>query len=283
MPQARRPALLVVATVLVLGVGAAHAQTTLERIRDENRVRIAIADEAPYGFRNAEGEVTGEAPSIAREVLTRIDPEIEIEWVSTAFGDLIPGLQEGRFDIAAAGMFITPERCAEVAFSDPTYVVGEAFTVAAGNPKGLTDYETISADPDARVGLIVGTVEPNYALVTGIPADRAPLYRTFDQAIEALKAGEIDAIGMTALTAQVIADEHPDLAATGQFFPSVDGEVTKGYGAFAFRREDTALRDAFDEVLDVFISSDAHWALVERFGFGPEMAPDASAEQLCAG
>jgi polar amino acid transport system substrate-binding protein len=216
-------------------------------------------------------------------VLTRIDPEIKIEWISADFGDLIPGLQQDRFDIAAAGMFITPARCAEVAFSNPTYVVGEAFAVKAGTPKGITDYEMISAHPDARVGLIAGTVEYNYALVTGIPADRAPLYRNFAKAIEALKAGEVDAVGMTALTAQDAAAQDPDLDATRQFFPSLDGEVTKGYGAFAFRQEDTALRDAFDEVLDDLIASDAHWALVERFGFGPDMAPDTSAEALCAG
>lgn len=271
------------AALLVFGATAGHAQTTLERIQADDQVRIAIADEAPYGYRDPAGEVTGEAPSIARAVLTRIDPEIEIEWVSTDFGDLIPGLKEGRFDIAAAGMFITPERCAQVSFSDPTYVVGEAFAVQAGNPKGVTDYAMISADPEARVGLIAGTVEYNYALVTGIPADRALLYRNFEKAIEALKAGEVDAVGMTALTAQDIAAREPALAATAQFFPSLDGVVTKGYGGYAFRQEDTALRDAFNAELAALLGSDAHWALVEPFGFGPEMAPDASADDLCEG
>jgi polar amino acid transport system substrate-binding protein len=155
---------------LVTATAPGHAQSTLERIKEANRVTVAIADEAPYGYRDANGRVTGEAPEIARVILERLDPEIEIEWVETDFGQLIPGLQEGKFDIAAAGMFITPERCAAVAFSDPTYVIGEAFAVHAGNPKNLTDYAAISNHPGARVGLIAGTVEYNYALVTGIPA-----------------------------------------------------------------------------------------------------------------
>ena len=32
-------------------------------------------------------------------------------------GFVIPGLNAGRFDLIAAGLFITPERCEQVAFS----------------------------------------------------------------------------------------------------------------------------------------------------------------------
>jgi polar amino acid transport system substrate-binding protein len=267
---------------LLLASVPGHAQSTLERIESSGKVKVAIAGEAPYGYRDVD-RVTGEAPEIARVILERIHPGIEIEWVSTDFGQLIPGLQAGDFDIAAAGMFITPERCAAVAFSNPTYVVGEAFAVHQGNPKHLTDYASISGNDDAKVGLIAGTVEYNYALVTGIPADRAPLYRSFDKALEALKAGEVDAIGLTSLSAQSMVDSAPGLEATPQFFPNLDGVEVKGYGGFAFRREDQDLRAAFDRELAAFVGSDAHWALVAPFGFGPDMAPDRTAEELCRG
>jgi polar amino acid transport system substrate-binding protein len=277
-----------VAGILALAVLAAasapgHAQSTLERIKETDQVTVAIADEAPYGYRDATGRVTGEAPEIARVILERIDPEIEIEWVSTDFGQLIPGLREREFDIAAAGMFITPERCEAVAFSDPTYVVGEAFAGHEGNPKDLTDYAAISNHPEAKVGLIAGTVEYNYALVTGIPADRAPLYRNFEKALEGLKGGEVDAVGLTSLSAQNLVEGEPGLEATAQFYPTLDGEEVKGYGGFAFRKEDQELREAFDRELAEFVGSNDHWALVEPFGFGPDMAPDKTAEQLCAG
>ena len=152
-----------------------------------------------------------------------------------------------------------------------------------GNPKKLTDYQAISDNENARVGLIAGTVEYNYALVTGIPADRAPLYRNFEKAMEALKAGEVDAVGLTSLTAQNLVDGEPDLEASPQFYPVLDGEEVKGYGGFAFRKEDRDLRAAFNRELAGFLGSDTHWALVEPFGFGPDMAPDRSAEELCAG
>ena len=140
---------------------------------------------------------------------------------------------------------------------------------------------SISNDPSARVGLIAGTVEYNYALVTGIPADRAPLFRNFAKALEALKAGEVDAVGLTSLSAQSWARDDPELDATAQFFPSLDGVVTKGYGGFAFRQEDRDLVDAFNAELASLIGSDDHLALVEPFGFTADMVADQSADALC--
>lgn len=285
-PSRRRQAGLLAGVLLLAALAGAPAeavaQSALEAARDGGTVTLAIAGEAPYGYRDASGRVTGEAPEIARAILSRIAPEAGTEFVETAFGQLIGALRDGEADIAAAGMFVTPERCALVAFSNPTYVVGEAFAVRRGNPKRLTDYPSISDDPDARIGLIAGTVEYNYALVAGIPADRAPLYRSFEDAIEALKAGEVDAVGLTALTAQGLVADEPDLEATPQFFPEIDGETVKGYGAFAFRKEDAALVEAFDAALADFIGTEEHLALVEPFGFRGDMLPDQTTEALCA-
>ena len=263
----------------------AAAQSTLDTIRAEGVVRIAVADEAPYGYRDAAGEISGEGPAIARKVLAMINPDIDIEWTVTEFGKLIQGLQDDQFDIAAAGMFITKERCQEIAFSNPTYVVGEAFVVKAGNPKNLSDYAAVSQHRGAIVGLISGTVEYNYAYVAGIPAERALLYFTLPEAVEALQAGEIDAIGVTTLTARGLVDqvEEGGIATTEQFYPVVDGVVTRGYGAFAFRRADQDLVEAFNTQLATFIGSDEHWSSVEPFGFGPDMAPDKTAAELCSG
>ena len=54
----------------------------------------------------------------------------------TEFGSLIPGLKAGRFDIIAAGMFVNPARCDEIAFSEPSYGIGQAMLVPDGQPEG---------------------------------------------------------------------------------------------------------------------------------------------------
>jgi polar amino acid transport system substrate-binding protein len=274
---------VIVAGIMAVAAPTVGASSTLDKFVREGKVTVAIANEAPYGYRDPSGRVTGEAPEIARIVLREINPDIDITFVATDFGQLIPGLENGDFDIAAAGMFITPPRCDRVAFSNPTYVVGEAFLVKQGNPKNITDYVSISENPDAKVGLVAGTVEYNYALVTAIPADRAPLFRNLGKAIEALKAGEVDAVGMTSLTVREIVAADPALESTVQFYPEVDGAVVKGYGGFAFRKEDQDLAEAFNERLATFIGSDEHFALVGPFGFKSDMLPDKTAAELCEG
>ncbi len=275
--------LVLVLAVLALVSNSVFGQDTLDRVRGTGEIRVGFAGERPYAYRDQSGRVTGESAEIARLILDRIAPEAEIDWVRTEFGQLIPSLRSGAIDVAAAGMFITPERCELVAFSEPTYVVGEAFAVLNGNPKEIASFESISTDESTKVGLIAGTVEYNYALVTGIPADRALLYTDFQEAVEGIKEGEVDAVALTALTAQNLVAGDPDLGATEQFFPSLDGEIARGYGGFAFRKEDTALRDAFQRELEAFVDSPQHWELVAPFGFTSDMAPDKSASALCAG
>jgi len=263
--------------------GSALAETTLERIKRTDRIGVAVANEKPYGYITDSGELTGEAPTIARAVLKRIDPAIELDGQPMDWGKLIPSLREGRVDVIAAGMFITPERCDKVAFTDPTYVVGESFLVDEGNPHDIADYHSISNNPETTVGLVAGTVEYNYAMHSGIPAERAKLYRDFDKAVTALRNGDIDAVGLTSLTARSLARRltEADLEATEQFYPVIRGEEKKGYGAFAFRKGNEAIVEAFNEVLADFVGTDEHWAMVEEFGFARDMAPDKTAAELC--
>jgi polar amino acid transport system substrate-binding protein len=57
-----------------------------------------------------------------------------------------------------------------------------------------------------------------------------------------------------------------------------------GYGAFAFRKEDKALRDAFDKALADFVGSEKHLELVEPFGFTRNELPgNVTSASLCEG
>ena len=288
-PIAARPVAWFAAAA-VLGAWAvlaspAAAQDTLEQIKSADVVRVGVAGERPYGYIDDQGRVTGEAPEIARRIFQDIDPDIELEGVQVPFGELIPALNAGRFDVIAAGMYVTPARCAEVRFSTPTYKVGEAFVVRAGNPKGLRDFEDVAQSHDARVAIMAGAVEYNYAYDAGVPGDRALLYPNYDAALRALRRGDVDAIAMTALTARTLIQTRglQDLEATPQFLPEIDGEEMAGYGAFAFRQDDDALYEAFNARLTDFVGSNAHWKTVRPFGFTERMEPNKSTETLCGG
>lgn len=275
---------LVIISVLLIGSLTASAQTTVEGIKEGGLIKLGVANERPYGYLTAEGKLTGEGPEIARKILAEIDPDIRLEGVVTEFQSLIDDLKTGQFDMIAAGMFITPRRCEEVAFSDPTYRVGEALVVKAGNPYGLTDLESIAGQPDTRLAVLAGAVEYEYAYEAGIlDPDRIMLVADYQEGLAELKAGRVDAIVMTALTAYFLSDGESGVEATSQFFPVIDGEPVAGYGAFAFRKENKGLVDAFNKHLAAFIGSQEHLETVKEFGFTPDMIPDKTAEELCKG
>ncbi|MFW5844922.1 MAG: ectoine/hydroxyectoine ABC transporter substrate-binding protein EhuB, partial [Planctomycetota bacterium] len=225
-----------------------------------------------------------EAPEIAKVVAERLGYD-RVEGVVVDWGALIPGLQSGRFDVIAAGMYITPERAENVDFSNPTYAVGEAFLVQKGNPKGLHSYQDVLEDPEARLGVVQGTVEVGYAEDLGIPKEQVVIYGKNLEAVAGVQSGRIDAFAGTALTVREIINKlgaDADVEQADPFEnPVIDGEEQLGYGAFAFRPEDDELRDSFNRVLAGFIGSEEHRALVEPFGFTEKELPGAViAEEL---
>lgn len=266
------------------GGGGSADMSTLEKIQEAGVVKVGYANEAPYAYQDESGNLTGEAPEIARAVLADMGVT-EIEGVLTEFGSLIPGLQAGRFDMIAAGMYIRPERCEQIAFSDPTYGIGEGFVVAEGNPMGLNSYEDILNNPDATFGVVAGTVEQGYAEALGIPDKQVEIFPDAPSAVEAVKAGRIDAYGGTSLTVQDMVDKSQGGVERAKDFtdPVIDGESVKGYGAFGFRKEDEEFRDAFNEQLTEYIGTEEHLETVRPFGFTENDLPgDATAEALCS-
>jgi polar amino acid transport system substrate-binding protein len=62
---------------------------------------------------------------------------MKVEIVSMGFDGLIPALNAGNIDVAAAGMTITPERAKSVKFSEPYYKSGLIVIGAQGQHRQL--------------------------------------------------------------------------------------------------------------------------------------------------
>lgn len=270
------------------GAAPASGESTLEAAKAAGKIRIGYANEAPFAYMDSkEAKVTGESVEIARVVLKRMGIN-EVEGVLTEFGSLIPGLAAKRFDIIAAGMYVTPSRCQQVAFSNPTYGVGEAFLVKSGNPKNLHSYEDLLKNPDAKLGVVVGAIEGEYAEKVKIPAGQVVVFPDAVSALSGVQAGRADAYAATALTINDLmgkTQEGSGLEKADPFTdPVIDGKGVRGYGAYAFRTDDKAFADAFNAELAKLIGTDEHKKLVEPFGFTAEELPQGvTADKLCSG
>jgi polar amino acid transport system substrate-binding protein len=262
-------------------------EDTLDRARRLGMIRIGYANEAPYGYLNtATGEITGEAPEVAREVLRRMGIP-RFEPIVTEFGSLIPGLKASRFDVIAAGMYITPSRCREIAFSNPTYVIGESFIVRKGNPLSLHSFEDVARHPTARIGFVGGTVEHGYARAVGISEDRIMLFPDNISSLTAVRTGRIDVAAATRLTVHDLLRKAraADLERADPFTdPRINGRTELGYGGFGFRLQDRRFVDEFNRALEKFLGTPEHLELTRRFGITEETLPGTiTAADLCEG
>ncbi len=238
----------------------------LTELQDAGTVKIGIANEVPYGYEDDAGEVTGEAPEVAKAILAELGIDnVEAEVVD--FGNLIGGLQAGQFDLIAAGMYINAERAEQILFSDPDYCVGEAFAVPTGNPEGLTDYQSV-IDTGATIAILSGAVEEGYADTAGVPDDQIQLFSDVNAQYDALADGRVDAVTGTSLTVINQVDSREGFEATESFFPvDENGEEILGCGGFGFRNDNQAFRDAFNDKLNEMQEAGDLLPIITEFGF----------------
>ena len=278
IPTLTRRLLIGCTALASISFGSLTQADTLEEIKDSSSVRIGYANETPFAYTALDGSVTGESPEIVRKVFERMQIDT-IKPVLTEGGSLIPGLRAGRFDLIAAGMYITPERCKQVLFTDPHYRLLDTLLVAEGNPKNLRSYEDIANNPDVKIAIMSGTVNLGYARKAGIKDSQILQVPDTTSQLQAVRSGRADAAIGTQLTMKGLADKAGnDVEAIADF---KDDPSRAGYGALAFRPQDKALRDAVNAELKQWLGSEEHLKTIEPFGFDRSNVTDKTAAELC--
>ncbi|MBD2898881.1 ectoine/hydroxyectoine ABC transporter substrate-binding protein EhuB [Actinomadura nitritigenes] len=258
---------------------------TLDKAKKAGKITVGFANEAPYGYTDKDGKLTGEAPELARAIFKKLGID-KVEGVQVDFGGLIGGLNAKRFDAIAAGMFITPERCASAAFANPEYVAKSAFMVPKGNPKNLKN-QNDPAKAGVRVGVLTGAVEQGYAEKSGVKKSDIKTFQDQASAYEGLKSGRIDCIWLTRISLADLLSKHQDgkYEVTDAFTPVIDGKEQLGAGAFVFRKADSDLLNAWNTQLAALEKSNQLLPILQPFGFTQaEMpSPDDTAAKFCQG
>lgn len=269
------------ASALMAAVAVAPAfadDGKLEALKEQGFARVAIANEPPFTAVAADGKVSGAAPDVAREVFKRLGVEDIVASISE-YGAMIPGLQAGRHDVITAGLFMKPERCAAVAYSEPILCDAEAFALKKGNPLGLKSYKDIADNPDAKIGAPGGGTEEKLALEAGVPRDRVIVVPDGQSGLKMLQDGRIDAYSLPVLSINDLVSKAND--PNIEVVAPVEGAPVYCDGA-AFKKGNEALRDAFDVELAKLKESGEFAKLIEPYGFSAAAAISTTREKLCA-
>jgi polar amino acid transport system substrate-binding protein len=162
------------------------------------------AEYQPFEFVDENGEIVGFDVDLVNEIAERAG--FEVEWVNTKWDGIFVALANGEFDAVASSVTITDERKQTIDFSEPYFNAGQAIAVKADNteiagPESLTE--------GVRVGVQLGTTGDIW-LTDNTQAD----VQRFDEnplAIQALAAGDLDAVVADAPTLADIIRANPEL------------------------------------------------------------------------
>ncbi|MBQ6962002.1 MAG: transporter substrate-binding domain-containing protein, partial [Clostridia bacterium] len=136
--------------------------------------------------------------------------------VPMLFDGILPAIQSGKADFAAAGLTITEERKESVYFSDPYYTGGTVMAIlkskAAAPAQQTANMGVTSIDDlaNARIGVQTGTICG--ALVESrLPNAQVYYYNTVTDVLAALNAGKLDAGCMDEPMLRFLKIENPQI------------------------------------------------------------------------
>lgn len=268
---------LIAAAGVALGLVFVGRDTSLERLRREGHIRIGYAVEAPYAFLTPEGEVTGESPEVAKRIVDRLGIR-RIIWRNMEFGELIPELNAGRIDVIAAGLFVTEQRAKQAFFSLPTFKVRHGLLVRKETPFRFGCCYDVLTNAAVRVAVLEGSVEEEKLRGYGVSPSRIRVVPDALTGYAAVESDVVDALVLSAPAVQWMARKgrpgRTESLCDFDVFPS-GGE--SAHGAFAFRKGDRRLVEAWNACLKAFLGSSEHRTLVARFGFTAAELPEAVA------
>lgn len=258
--------------------------STLKKLQDAGKITLAIADERPYSWLDGK-DPKGATIAMHKKIFPAIGID-EIEVKEVDWNSLIPGLNARRFDAVSAGMSILPDRCKQAAFSDPEIMYTTALMVAKGNPKKLTDLDSVvDAGKKVKLAVLSGGIEQGYAEKLKIKG--ATKVDNAQDGMDIVANGRVDAFAMTAISLNWMADNSDaKVEVTDAFVQVIDGVEQIGAGSTVFHPDDKELLEAYNEELKKITSDvDAYMDLVGEYGFTEENLPpeDVTTKKLCSG
>ena len=200
----RAVAVAALSAVALASAPPAKAETTLEKILKEKKLRVtAEVTSPPFGVLDPNGQPDGSEIATARQLAK--DLGVDIEFVQVTGPQRIPALLSGRADVAISSLSITADRAKTVAFANPHGAL--SIVIAAPADQAIKSPAELAGK---RVGLTRATLEEAEVPKVAPKDAKLVFYDDIAATIQALLSGQIDAAGMSAFAAKSVADRNPD-------------------------------------------------------------------------
>ena len=200
--------LMLVVVVLLLALAAVNV-IAQEGLPDLGGATVTVAVEnayPPFNFLNDSGEAVGWDYDVVTEICVRIN--CVPEFVQASWEGMIVAVGNGEFDVAADGITITEERDEIVDFSEGYAQIIQRLMTRVGEDRFATVEEFAAGDYTIGVQLATTNFLTAQELVG---EDRIVGYSDFPSAVQALIAGDVDAVIIDDVAGQGYAGENAEV------------------------------------------------------------------------
>ena len=240
---------------------AAAAETAAEITTvSEGELHMATNAAFPPYEMTSDGEGYDGYEGIDVEVAAKIAEKLGLKLVidDMEFGSVITSVQSGKADMAMAGLTVTEERKQNVDFTD-SYATGVQVVIVPED----SDIATVDdLAKDKMIGVQDGTTGYIYCSDTvengGYGEDHVTSYTNGAMAIEALKAGKVDA---------VVIDNEPakQFVAVNEGLKILDTEYIVENYAIGISKDNPALCEAVNKALNELIDDGTVKQIVDKY------------------
>ncbi|WP_429971757.1 ABC transporter substrate-binding protein/permease [Fructilactobacillus sp. Tb1] len=234
--------LIVMVTVFfggMLSTRPVHADDSLQQVKEKGVLTVATSpDYPPFGFeanQNGKTKEVGVDIDIAKQIAKDLGVKLKIK--NMDFGSVLVAVQTGKADMAIGGINPTPERKANVDFSDNYYIGGQSFLINKSDAAKITNQNDLK---NLKIGTKVGSLPYNLAKKNIPSAKVVGMDHTVDTVL-ALKSGKVNAIGLEKPVALGYAESDPDLKIIKSDY-KLDNDTLGA--AIAVKKGDTSLLNA---------------------------------------
>jgi polar amino acid transport system substrate-binding protein len=197
-------AMMLAALPLLVAAQPAGAESTLDKILKEKKLRVAIdVGNPPFGILDKDGQPDGSDVATARQLAK--DMGVELEFVQVPSTGRIPSLLAGRADVTIASISVTTDRAKAVMYCNPN----GALSIVIFGPKS-TAIKTPADLAGKRIGITRATLEEATVPKMAPPGTNIVWFDEIGATIQALLSGQVDAVAMTSFAGKTVADGNPD-------------------------------------------------------------------------
>ena len=241
--------------------GSSAAADKLQAIKDAGKIRIGFEGTfAPWNYHNEAGELVGMEKEIGD--LIAADLGVTAEYTETPWDSLIAGVDADRYDIVINNVSPTEERKQKYDFSNP-YVASEGKVAVLQN----SELQTIA---DLNGATAASSETSNFRTLLEEAGAQMTIVTGFDEAIEQVLTGRVDACGNDAVTFAYYHEQHPD--APIRLLDGVLGDASES--AILMPKGATTLQTAINDSIAKHLENGDFKAIYEKY-VGIDLSPKA--------